>query len=230
MHATFHQNKKATMTKTTNAAAACLAAAALLASPALLAQDAGWYAGGSLGRSGATIDDGRIRAGLGNQGLVVSGMSERDDDMGYKLFGGYQINRWFGIEASWFDLGEAGFTANTTPAGTLTGDVRTRGLGVDLVGTLPLGDRFFVLGRVGVAHARTSGNFSSTGAVSMPYASTSTSANNTGIKFGAGVGWRFNEAWSLRAEAERFRMRDGVGNKGDIDLFSIGVVYRFGGR
>jgi OOP family OmpA-OmpF porin len=32
----------------------------------------------------------------------------------------------------------------------------------------------------------------------------------------------------MRAEAERYRIDDAVGNKGDIDLVSIGLVYRFG--
>lgn len=34
----------------------------------------------------------------------------------------------------------------------------------------------------------------------------------------------------MRAEAERYRIDDAVGNKGDIDLYSVGLVYRFGGK
>lgn len=33
----------------------------------------------------------------------------------------------------------------------------------------------------------------------------------------------------MRAEAERYRINDAVGNHGDIDLFSLGVVFGFGG-
>jgi OOP family OmpA-OmpF porin len=32
----------------------------------------------------------------------------------------------------------------------------------------------------------------------------------------------------MRLEAERYRINDAVGNKGDVDLFSVGLVYRFG--
>jgi len=32
----------------------------------------------------------------------------------------------------------------------------------------------------------------------------------------------------MRLEAERYRIDDAIGNKGDIDLASIGLVYRFG--
>jgi hypothetical protein len=35
-------------------------------------QGSGWYAGGNVGRSAATIDDERIRGGLAGQGLVTN--------------------------------------------------------------------------------------------------------------------------------------------------------------
>ena len=31
-----------------------------------------------------------------------------------------------------------------------------------------------------------------------------------------------------RLEAERYRINDAVGNKGDVDLLSLGLIYRFG--
>lgn len=221
--------KKVSMTSIKRAALlACMAAAGALASPALLAQDAGWYAGGNVGRSAATIDDGRIRSGLNNQGLVVSGFSADDRDTGYKLFGGYQVNRYLGVEAGWFDLGSAGFAASTTPMGSLSGNIRMRGLSLDAVGTLPIGERFSLLGRIGMAHTRTRGSFGATGAVRMPYPSTSTSDSSTGLKLGVGAAWQLTNAWSVRAEVERLRIDDTVGNKGHVDLMSVGLVYRFG--
>jgi OOP family OmpA-OmpF porin len=209
------------------AALGCMAAA--LASPSGFAQDAGWYGGASVGRTAATIDDNRIRSGLAAQGLATSSISDDDRDTGYKLFGGYQLNRYFGIEAGWFDLGKMGYTATTTPAGTLRGDVKVRGLNLDAVGTLPLTDRLSLLGRVGVAHARTRGTFAATGAVTNPYGGTQRSARDTGVKLGAGLAWRLADAWELRGEVERLRIKDSVGNRGHIDLLSVGLVYRFGG-
>jgi OOP family OmpA-OmpF porin len=207
---------------------ACAATAAALASPAGLAQDAGWYAGGSLGASASTIDEGRIRGGLNNQALVVNGFSADDRDRGYKLFGGYQINHYVALEAGWFDLGSTGFNASTTPTGTLRGDIRMRGISLDAVGTFPLNERFSLLGRIGAAHTRTRGSFGATGAVTMPYRASSTSESNTGLKLGLGAAFRLSDAWSVRAEVERFHMGDSVGNKGHVDLMSIGLVYRFG--
>jgi OOP family OmpA-OmpF porin len=64
--------------------------------------------------------------------------------------------------------------------------------------------------------------------VTNPYPGTSTSEHHFGAKFGAGVAWRLNEAWELRAEAERMRIDDSVGNRGHVDLLSLSAVYRFG--
>ncbi|MBL0419188.1 outer membrane beta-barrel protein [Ramlibacter sp. AW1] len=205
-----------------------IAALAAMAAPAAQAQDTGWYAGGNVGRAGATIDDDRIRAGLAGQGLVTNALANREHDTGYKVFGGYQLNRNFAIEGGYFDLGEFGYTARTTPAGTLTGDMSARGLNLDVVGTLPLSERFSVLGRVGVTSMRTEGSFSATGAARVPYASANSSQTSVNAKWGVGVAYAFTESLSMRLEAERYRLKDSVGNRGDVDMVSVGLVYRFG--
>lgn len=204
-------------------------AAAALAAPAALAQDAGWYLGGGVGRSAATIDESRITNSLSGQRLDTTVFDADERDTGYRLFGGYQFSRHLALEAGWFDLGRFGFEAATSPAGSLSGNVRVRGLNLDLVGSLPLTERLSLLGRVGVAHAQTRGSFGATGAVPMLYPSASTSQRDTGLKYGAGLAWRLNEAWDVRAEAERYQIDDSVNNKGHIDVVSVGLVYRFGG-
>ena len=44
---------------------------ALMATPFAMAQDAGWYLGGNIGQSTATIDEARITSGLLGSGLVA---------------------------------------------------------------------------------------------------------------------------------------------------------------
>ena len=39
----------------------------------------------------------------------------------------------------------------------------------------------------------------------------------------------FTRALGVRTEWERYRVNDAVGNEGDVDMFTIGLVYRFGG-
>jgi len=149
-------------------------------------------------------------------------------DRGYKLFGGYQVNKYLAVEAGYFDLGRFGFVANTNPAGTLSGDIKVRGINLDAVGTLPITEKFSAFGRLGVTYADTNGAFAGTGAVNV--LDPSPSARDTNLKVGLGVQYAFTEALSLRAEIERYRINDAVGNKGDVDLASIGLVYRFGGK
>jgi OOP family OmpA-OmpF porin len=202
---------------------------ALAAAPAIAQDSSGWYAGANVGRSDAKIDDTRITGGLLGQGLATSSIDERDHDRGYKIFGGYQFHRNFAVEAGFFDLGSFGYTATTVPAGSLSGDIRVKGLNLDLVGILPLTGKLSALGRVGVTSARTTGRFSATGAAAVPYADATPRERATNYKFGAGLMYDFTESLALRVEAERYRISDAVGNKGHIDLVSVGLIYRFGG-
>jgi len=202
---------------------------ALMAAPFAMADDsAGWYAGANIGQTLATIDNDRISSGLLGSGLTATSIADDDRDSGYKLFGGYQINKYFAVEAGYFDLGQFGFVANTLPTGTLSGSIKIKGVNLDAVGSLPITDKFSAFARLGVTHAHTKGSFAGTGAVNVLDPSPRASDNN--LKVGLGVQYAFTDALSLRAEIERYRINDAVGNKGDIDLASIGLVYRFGGK
>jgi OmpA-OmpF porin, OOP family len=213
-------------TKTSQALA--IAALAALATPMAQAQDTGWYAGGNVGRATTSIDDARITQGLAGQGLITNSIDNRERHNAYKIFGGYQISPHFAVEGGYFDLGNYGYTAHTTPAGTLNGDIKLRGLNLDLVGTLPLVGNLSALGRVGVTSIRASDNFSATGAAHVPYSSNSPSQRSTDLKVGLGLAYAFTPALSMRVEAERYRFKDGVGNRGNADMVSVGLLYRFG--
>lgn len=207
---------------------AVLAALAAGISPLAMAQDLGWYGGANIGRSAADIDDPRITSGLAAGGLGTSSISDRDRSTGFKLYGGYQLHRNFALEGGYFDLGKFGYTANTIPTGTLDGNIKLKGFNLDAVGILPITDRFSALGRVGLNYAKASDSFTGTGAVNVTNPNPSKSGTN--YKLGVGLQYAFTEALGMRAEVERYRVNDAVGNKGHVDLFSVGLVYRFGGK
>lgn len=209
--------------------ALALASLATLAAPLAFGQEhPGWYAGASVGRSAATIDDDRIAAGLAAQGLGGVSITDDERSTGYKLFGGYQFTPYLGVEAGFVNLGHFGYRASTVPPGTLTGRMGVRGLNLDIVGTLPLVGRLSAIGRVGATSMRASDSFSATGAVTMPYASANPSQRTTGLKAGLGLSYALTPSLAVRLEAERYRIKDAVGNRGDIDMVSVGLVYRFG--
>lgn len=218
------------MKSTHIAGALSLAALAALASPGALAQgqDSGWYGGANAGRSAATIDDARINSGLIGSGFSSSTIVDDDRSTGYKIFGGYQVNKNFAVEGGYFDLGNFGYTATTVPAGTLDGRIKLRGLNLDLVGTLPLSEKFSVFGRAGLNYAQARDSFSGTGAVQV--ANPNPRKNDTNYKLGLGLQYALSESLAVRAEAERYRVNDAIGNRGHVDLVSVGLIYRFGGK
>ena len=203
-----------------------LVATAVVAAPMAFAQIPGPYVGISGGQTQATIDNKNISAGLAGQGFSTSGISNSDKDSGYKVFGGYQFGRYFAVEGGYFDLGKFGYTATTIPAGTMNGAIKQRGLNLDLVGILPKSDRFSLSARIGTNYAEATDTFSGTGAVNVP--TTGTNKSEANLKLGLGAQWDFTPSWSVRAELERYRINDAIGSRGDINMASIGLVYRFG--
>ena len=205
-----------------------LLALSVLVTPYAMADDSGWYVGASGGRTRAKIDDARITSGLLGSGFTASSIADDDRATGYKIFGGYQFNQNIALEGGYFDLGKFGYTATTVPAGTLNGDIRLKGLNLDTVGILPLTDKFSLLGRVGINYAQARDHFSGTGAVNV--LDPSPSKRQANVKYGLGMQYAFTDALAMRVEAERYRINDAVGNRGDVDLFSVGLVYRFGDK
>jgi OmpA-OmpF porin, OOP family len=211
------------------ASAIALVALAATAAPSLAQSSddtVGLYGGINVGRSRATVDDARIRASLVGNGFAVNSLADDDRSTGFKLFGGLQFNKYFSLEGGVFSLGKFGYQATTTPAGTLNGEAKVRGLNVDLVGTLPITGQLSVFARGGLTYAEAKDTFRSTGMVVVTNPNPSERATNW--KAGLGLQYAFTRALSLRAELERYRINDAVGNKGDIDMASIGLVYRFG--
>ncbi len=200
---------------------------AAIASPFAMADDDGWYVGANVGQSRAKIDDARISSSLLGGGFSSTSVYDNKHDTGYKIFGGYKVNKNFAVEGGFFDLGDFGFNATTVPAGTLNGKINIKGMNLDLVGMLPITEKFSAFGRVGATYAEAKDQFSSSGLVSVYNPDPSKRAAN--YKYGLGVQYDFTTALGMRAEAERYRINDAVGNQGDVDLVSLGLVYRFGG-
>jgi len=191
------------------------------------AQEGGYYYGGlSIGQSRAKIDEPRISASLLGSGLTTTSMTLDESDTAYKLFGGYQFNRNFALEAGYFNLGKFGFTSTTVPTGTLDGRIKLQGVNLDLVGTLPLTERLSALGRVGAQYASARDTFRGSGAVQV--LNPNPSAKGTHYKAGVGLQYELSPSFLVRAEAERYRINDAVGNRGDVNLYSFSLVFPFG--
>jgi OOP family OmpA-OmpF porin len=193
-----------------------------------MAQDHGWYLGGNVGKSTAKIDDARITSGLLSGGLVTTTLDDKLKDTGFKLFLGYQFNKYFAFEGGYFNLGEFGFTAHTLPPGTLNGTVAVRGVHLDAVLSLPFTERFSGFLRAGGISADSKDDFTASGAILV--LNPNPSERRTSYTYGAGLQYDFTRHFAMRLEAQRYRVPDGVGGKGDVDLASVGFLVRLGRR
>lgn len=207
-------------------AAIGLLAFSAITSPLAIAADPGWYIGGNIGESKAFIDDKETTKSLLGAGFVTTSIEDDDRDFGFKVFGGYQFNPYFALEGGYVDLGKFGFDATTLPAGTLSAEIKLNGLNVDAVGILPFTEKFSAFGRIGLLYAEAKDTFTGTGAVIV--LDPKPGKTDTNYKFGIGVEYDFTPAFGMRMEGERYRINDALGNDGDVDLVSIGALYRFG--
>jgi OOP family OmpA-OmpF porin len=185
-----------------------------------------WYVGGGVGQSRANIDEPRLTRSLTANGASMNTFQKDERDVGFKLFAGKQLNQYFAVEAGYFDLGKFDFAATTSGNGSLQGETGFRGANLDLVGQLPLTQRLSLLGRVGVQYAKTNTRFSGNRLAGVT--SPSQSERDTNAKVGLGLEYKLSEALALRGEVERYRLNDAVGNRGDVDLASVSLVYKFG--
>jgi OOP family OmpA-OmpF porin len=192
-----------------------------------MADESGWYGGIGIGKSREWNHHPRITNQLLGSGLITNSISDDSRDTGYKLFAGKKINKNFAVEAGYFDLGKFGFTATTTPPGSLTGTIKLRGVNADVLGIVPITEKFSAFGRLGVQYAQAKDTFRGTGAVAV--LNPSPSKSDTNIKYGVGVQYDFTDSLAMRGEWERYRINDAVGNRGNIDMLLVGLVYTFGG-
>lgn len=199
--------------KRTAKAVAAAALAMLIATPAW-SQDAGFYLGASIGQSQAKefCDD-------------SSGFSCDDKDTAWKIFGGYQFNRHLAIEAGYTDLGE--FSASGVLSGvSVRGTVEVTAFELMGVGSFPVVDRFSLYGKLGLYHAETKQNVTGTlGAVTV---TNNDKEKNTDVTFAFGARFDLTRSLGIRAQWQRYLNVGGedVGED-DIDVFSVGVLWRF---
>lgn len=205
-----------------------LLALAAFTSPLALADDAGWYGGFGIGESRARYEEQKIASEVLGPGFNPTVTTRDKHGVAWKLFGGYQFNRYLALEGGYFDLGEFDFRAGTVPPGTLSGNLKFKGVNLDLVGFLPVTERFSAFARGGATYTQARANFAGTGAASAP-ANPSRKEREAGYKAGVGLEYKASQALAMRAEAELYRLDDAVSDRATIRVFSAGLLYRFGG-
>ena len=142
-------------------------------------------------------------------------------DGAFKLFGGYQFNRNFALEAAIVDLGDMTYSGNFTGTAPLSGSVtggrvQNSGLNLSAVGVVPLGTSFVLFGKVGMFLWYSEATDVTNGIA------TYSEADGADLSVGLGASVALGQKVSLRAEWERFDM-----SNVDVDLVTLGFAYRF---
>ena len=161
-----------------------------------------------------------------------------DNDLGWKLFAGYNFNQYFGAEFAYVDLGKAKADIGAAEArrsrvadGAVSVSGEIDGFTFAGVGRYPVTGQFDIFvkaggfywdAKVNSSRAFTDGRF-----VYLPG-----SESDSGISyvFGLGAEYGITENLSLRAEWERYGYdydKNGLKSDGNVDFFSASVVYEF---
>jgi OmpA-OmpF porin, OOP family len=206
----------------------CLAIAAAVPLMVMAASaHAQYYGGIQFGQSKAGLNGGDIASQFLELGFSTPQVSLSDKKTSYGLKLGYQITPNVAVEGNYTELGKWSYNATVTPAGTLTTNLKATGFGLDLVGTVPIFEKFSLLGRAGVQRTKTEGTFAGTGSIET-FNTNATQTTSAG-KFGIGLQYDVSKNLGLRLEVERFRKLGGnaLGSAFDADNYSFGVLLRF---
>lgn len=171
---------------------------ALIAASAASFAQAQSYIGANVGRSEMKLS----MDGIG---------SFKDTDNGVKLYGGYQFNPTFGVEAGYNNLGKGSILNDTVTA---------KPESVYLAGTaaFPIDQKFSVFGKLGAARTRTKIN---AGGDSF------NEFHNTAV-VGIGASYAFTKEISGVVEYENFgKIVKESGDSLKANLISVGVRYKF---
>lgn len=133
-----------------------------------------------------------------------------------KLFGGYDLDKTWGIEAGYTDFrkSNANYTLNNA-----TGNARTDGNAYYVAGkaTAPLNDQFSVFGKLGVARTKVS--------LSASDPMLNASQSKTGLYAGLGGQYNLSKQVALTLEYERYGQSTNYGPKPNV--WTVGAKYNF---
>lgn len=205
------------MTKISLAVAATLA---LAATPAMAAEESGFYAGVGVGDFSINVDNDAIDD-------AIDGSTD-DSNTGIRVFGGWQFNRYFGIEGGWDggagwdktigDIAVDGIEADL--------DIDIQGFDLMLVATLPMGDTFYGFAKAGVLFWDVEADLAireddGEGGVITTTASGDDSGEDPA--FGLGFGMNLGEQARVQVEYTDYHFNSDV----DGEFISASFVWRF---
>jgi OOP family OmpA-OmpF porin len=185
---------------------AAVVPSAALAQGVLGGPDSAWYAGGSVGQSSSAVCDFAFGAECDDQGTA------------YRVFAGYQVNRYLSLELGYQQLGDV--TMTLAPGATQT--LETTLFDLVVLGTLPLTQRLGAYGKLGIYRANNevkSNNIP--GFVDQKLES-------NGLTYGVGLQYDVTANLGVRIEWQEYAnvIGSGIGSS-NADVTSVAAIWRF---
>lgn len=188
----------------------------------LSAEEKGFFVGGSIGYTSVdTVDESTLNSTLATAGITATSDVD-DNDLGWKLFAGYNFNQYFGVELGYVDLGEAEADVTITAPTAVTANIDAEADGFTFAGIAryPVNEKFDVFGKVGAFVWDVEGTASVTSGATT--AALNAEDDGTDIMFGFGAEYEIRNNIGVRIEWERYEV-----DSEDADLFSLGLEYDF---
>jgi OOP family OmpA-OmpF porin len=150
--------------------------------------------------------------------LSMSNMEPFANPGAIRVTGGYRFNPNFAVEAGYMMIGDSTVTDSIGSVTYAQSSLQASG-----VISLPLGDKFSLFGKIGVAS--NSGKLTGTGS----YASTNSSTSTTDTTYGIGGQFNFNQLVGMRVQYEKFgkSKADPAAPGTDLTRVSAGVIFSF---
>ena len=198
-----------------------LGASSAFSIPAALAVSAmgehTFYVGGSIGEAKYRL----FR-------LFPSGIPNIDNkDTGYKVYGGYQIDKNWGVETTYFDLGKATVHGSVNNGFAITpvyASIGATAWGFAGTFSTPVCNNVSLFGKIGLIRSELKARAFIRGIDNQA------KEFNTGVNFGLGAKYDFTRNLAIRAEWERLEMQI-IGQmstvNSDVDFLSAGITYKF---
>lgn len=148
----------------------------------------------------------------GDRTVNLTGVVDDRNNNAYSLYGGSYFSNNFGVELGFNDFGRVNRFGGSTKAS---------GISLSLVGKLPVGQSFNVLGRVGGTYART--DISAAPATGIA----SGRDNRFDVSYGIGAEYNFTPAWSAVLQYDEYNLRYVGGSKERLNATTLGLRYHF---
>ncbi len=159
-----------------------------------------WYAGFGFGQS--------------KYGSVAA-TSANTNTEGWKVYTGYQFNKYLGVEGGYSNLNDM-----TATNGTTRTEIESEAWSLAAVGSYPLTDKLSVTGKLGAAYVLTNTDTKVGAAVA-----TRSGEDGYQPNYGVGVSYALLDNFKLRAEWERFELDDVAADH--VDLMTAGFSVAF---